>query len=83
MTLKSQVKSLYDKYEVDMEMWDYRIEPYLSYAGGEVIDNMMCWWKILTMITLIDKNLSIQFHVSVNTLPPKYAPKQEEAKTDG
>ena len=29
----SQVKSLYDKYEVDMEMWDYRIEPYLSYAG--------------------------------------------------
>ena len=35
----SQVKSLYDKYEVDMEMWDYRIEPYLSYAGGKVIDN--------------------------------------------
>ena len=50
---------MYDKYEVDMEMWDYRIEPYLSYAGGEVIDNMMCWWKILTMITLIGKNLSI------------------------
>ena len=28
---------MYDKYEIDMEMWDYRIEPYLSYAGGEVI----------------------------------------------
>ena len=33
LTTTSQVKSLYDKYEVDMEMWDYRIEPYLSYAG--------------------------------------------------
>lgn len=47
---KEAVKSLYDKYEVDMEMWDYRIEPYLSYA--------------------------------VNTLPPKYAPKQEEDKAE-
>ena len=41
---KEQVKGLYDKYEIDMEMFDYVIEPYLSYA--------------------------------VNTLPPKYAPKQ-------
>ena len=32
----AQVKSLYDKYEVDMEMWDYRIEPYLSYAGEKM-----------------------------------------------
>ena len=29
---KEQVKSLYDKYEVDMEMFDYIIEPYLSWA---------------------------------------------------
>ena len=29
---KDQVKGLYDKYEVDMEMFDYVIEPYLSYA---------------------------------------------------
>ena len=41
---KEQVKGLYDKYEIDMVMYDYVIEPYLSYA--------------------------------VNTLPPKYAPKQ-------
>ena len=26
------MKGLYDKYEVDMEMFDYIIEPYLSYA---------------------------------------------------
>ena len=30
---KEAVKGLYDKYVIDMEMWDYRIEPYLSYAG--------------------------------------------------
>jgi hypothetical protein len=41
---KEQVKGLYDKYEIDMVMYDYVIEPYLSFA--------------------------------VNTLPPKYAPKQ-------
>ena len=29
---KEQVKGLYDKYEVDMEMFDYIIEPYLSWA---------------------------------------------------
>ena len=29
---KEQVKGLYDKYEIDMEMYDYVIEPYLSYA---------------------------------------------------
>lgn len=44
---KEQVKGLYDKYEIDMEMFQYVIEPYLSYA--------------------------------VNTLPPKYAPKQDQA----
>ena len=43
---KEQVKGLYDKYEIDMEMFNYVIEPYLSYA--------------------------------VNTLPPKYAPKQDQ-----
>ena len=43
---KEQVKGLYDKYEIDMEMFKYVIEPYLSYA--------------------------------VNTLPPKYAPKQDQ-----
>ena len=42
---KEQVKGLYDKYEIDMEMFNYVIEPYLSYA--------------------------------LNTLPPKYAPKQD------
>ena len=42
---KEQVKGLYDKYEVDMEMFDYVIEPYLSFA--------------------------------LNTLPPKYVPKQD------
>ena len=42
---KEQVKGLYDKYEVDMEMFNYVIEPYLSFA--------------------------------LNTLPPKYVPKQE------
>ena len=42
---KEQVKGLYDKYEIDMEMFDYVIEPYLSFA--------------------------------LNTLPPKYVPKQE------
>ena len=42
---KDQVKGLYDKYQVDMEMFDYIIEPYLSFA--------------------------------LNTLPPKYAPKQD------
>ena len=29
---KEQVKGLYDKYEIDMEMFDYVIEPYLSFA---------------------------------------------------
>ena len=57
----SQVKSLYDKYEVDMEMWDYRIEPYLSHAG---MHNIMA-------------EPIVSSHLSVNTLPPKYAPKQE------
>jgi len=42
---KEQVKGLYDKYEIDLEMFDYVIEPYLTYA--------------------------------LNTLPPKYAPKQD------
>ena len=30
--VKEQVKGLYDKYEIDMEMFDYVIEPYLTYA---------------------------------------------------
>ena len=29
---KEQVKALYDKYEIDMEMFEYVIEPYLSFA---------------------------------------------------
>ena len=29
---KEQVKSLYNKYEIDMEMFDYVIEPYLTFA---------------------------------------------------
>lgn len=29
---KEAVKGLYDKYAIDMEMWEYLIEPYLSYA---------------------------------------------------
>ena len=48
---KEQVKALYDKYEIDMEMFQYVIEPYLSFA--------------------------------LNTLPPKYAPKQEQLQAGG
>ena len=29
---KDQVKGLYSKYQVDMEMFDYNIKPYLSFA---------------------------------------------------
>ena len=39
---KEAVKGLYDKYVIDMEMWDYLIEPYLSYAG------MVSWSKLNT-----------------------------------
>ena len=45
------MKALYDKYEIDMEMFQYVIEPYLSFA--------------------------------LNTLPPKYAPKQEQLQAGG
>ena len=63
-----------------MEMWDYRIEPYLSYAGGKVIDNTLLFQAIkIVFVEDVDRNLSLLSYVfSVNTLPPKYAPKQEE-----
>ena len=31
---KERVKALYDKYEIDFKMFDYSIEPYLSYAAN-------------------------------------------------
>ena len=58
---KEAVKGLYDKYVIDMEMWDYLIEPYLSYAG------MVSWSKLNTWCSLLLQPL-LSFTQSLKTV---------------